>query len=276
MKKKYNSYLKIAVVTVLLAIALLKFPFSASAQQSEAQAFVQVDCLKIPFENEAKYLDFVKNTVIPIQKERIKQGSIVVWYLYKVRFTGAGDNYNYAAVTLFDKQANIESPFKGLDVGKILPGKDLNKVLLEANSMRTIVSSTLLQRQSFVYPPNGPGDFKYIQVDYMKVPQGMEGEYYDVETNIWKPVHNEFIKAGSRVGWSLWSRVFPSGSGLDFQFITVNYFSEFSKIGTDDYNAAFSKAHPGKNLDELGTKTNSSRELVKSELWEVVEKVVVQ
>ncbi len=247
--KKYNSCLKIAVVVILIAIAWVKVPTSASAQQNEPQAFVLVDCLKIPFENEAKYLDFVKNTVVPLQKERIKQGSIVLWFLYKDRFTGSGDNYNYAVVALFDNPANIENQFKGLDVGKIFPGKDVNKVLMEANSMRTLVSSTLLQRQSFVYPPSGPGNFKYLQIDYMKVPAGKEGEYYDVETTVWKPIHNEFIKAGSRVGWSFWGRVFPAGSSQDFQFITVNYFADWSKIGVADYNDAYSKAHPGKDIN---------------------------
>lgn len=276
MKKKYNNYGKAMAATIILAVAFSVFPILGNAQENEPQAFVLVDCLKIPFENEAKYLDFVKNTVVPLQKERIKQGSIVVWYLYKVRFTGVGDNYNYVAVTLFDKPANIESPFRGLDVGKILPGKDLNKVLLEANSMRTLVSSTLLQRQLFVYPPSGPGDFKYLQIDYMKVQQGKEGEYFDVENTVWKPIHNEFIKAGSRVGWSLWGRVFPTGSGLDFQYLTVNYFDDWSKIGTADYNDAFGKAHPGKDMNELGEKTNASRTLVKSELWEVVERAFPQ
>lgn len=273
--KKYNSCLKIAAVVILIAIAWAKAP-SASAQQNEPQAFVMVDCLKIPFENEAKYLDFVKNTVVPLQKERIKQGSILFWYLYKVRFTGAGDSYNYVAVSLFDNPAKIESPMKGLDVGKVFPGKDLNKVLTEANSLRTIVSSTLLQRQSFVYPEGGPGDFKYLQIDYMKVPAGKDGENYDVETTVWKPVHNEFIKAGSRVGWSFWGRVFPAGTGMDFQYITVNYFADWSKIGAADYNDAFSKAHPGKDINELGKRTDASRSLVKSELWEVIERVAAQ
>jgi hypothetical protein len=276
MKSRYNNYLKILTVAVLLAVAVVKLPYSASAQQNEPQAYVLVDCLKIPFENEAKYLDFVKNTVVSIQKERINQGSIVAWYLYKVRFTGAGDNYNYVVVSLFDKLANIENPFKGLDVGKVHPGKDLNKVLTEANSMRTIVSSTLLQRQSFVYPASGPGDFKYLQIDYMKVPQGKDGEYYDVETTVWKPIHNEFIKAGSRVGWSLWGRIFPSGASLDFQYLTVNYFAGWSQIGAADYNDAFNKAHAGKDLDALMKRTDDSRTLVKSELWEVIERVAAR
>ena len=272
--KNYNNYLRIIVVVVLFAIAWVKIPESASAQQNESPVFVQVDCLKIPFENEAKYLDFVKYTAVPIQKERIKQGTIAGWTLYKVRFTGACDDYNYVVVAVFTNPANIENPVKNLDVGKIFPGKDLNKVLMEANSLRTLVSSSLLQRQSSVYPENGPGDFKYLQLDFMKVKPGNDNEYLDVETNLWKPVHNEFIKAGSRVGWSLWGRVYPSGSGLNYQYVTVNYFADWSKIGAADFNAAFSKAHVGKDINALGERTNASRDLVKSELWEVVERVV--
>jgi hypothetical protein len=56
--------------------------------------------------------------------------------------------------------------------------------------------------------------------------------------------------------------------------VTVNYFPDFQKIGAADYNAAFAKAHAGKNMDELGTKTDNLRDLVRSELWQVVDVVM--
>ncbi len=276
MKNNYSSYQKALAALMMFAFVLLAFPFLGSAQENEPPLFAQVDCIKVKPENENKFLEFVKNNIKLLQTERIKQGTIAGWYLYKVRFTGSSDGYNYAGVTLYTNKANIESPWKGLDVERILPGKDMNKVFLEASAIRDLVSSILIVRQDFIYPQGGPGNFKYLQLDYMKVAPGKEGEYTDVETSIWKPVHNEFIKAGSRVGWSLWGRAYPAGTGLDFQYITVNYFADWSKIGSENYTDAFSKAHSGKDLDALMKRTDDSRTLVKSELWEVVEKVFPQ
>jgi hypothetical protein len=128
-------------------------------------------------------------------------------------------------------------------------------------------------KQDEAVPETNSGATKYIQVDFMKVKPGNEGAYLDVEKNIWKPVHQEFIKAGTRAGWSLWSSVFPSGSGADYQYVTANFFSDFSKIGAADYTDAFKKAHAGKDVDELNVKTGNSRDLVRSELWEVIDSV---
>lgn len=52
--------------------------------------------------------------------------------------------------------------------------------------------------------------------------------------------------------------------------------SDFSKIGTADYVDAFGKAHPGKNMDEQFAKTDATRVLVKSELWEVIDRATAQ
>jgi hypothetical protein len=107
----------------------------------------------------------------------------------------------------------------------------------------------------------------------MKVKSGNEGKYMDAENNIWKPVHKQFVKDGSRVGWSVWQAVYPGGVGSDFQYATTDYLADFSKVGAADMEGAFSKAHSGKNIDQLMQETNDSRDLVRTELWRVVETV---
>lgn len=276
MKKKYNYFLRAFFLFVISTVILCAFPMLSHAQENDPPLFALVECMKVKPENESKYLEVEKNIWKPLHLERTKNGNIAGWFLYKVRFTGTDDAYNYVTVTLFSNPANIEDPWKNIDPAKVLPGKDLDAAMKETGESREMVSSSLINRQASVYPEDGPGDFKYIQLDYMKVEQGKENDYWEAETNIWKPVHQEFIKAGSRVGWSLWGRVFPSGAGLDYQYVTVNYMADWSKIGTADYNDAFAKAHAGKNLDELFAKTNASRVLVKSELWEVIDKAFAQ
>ena len=276
MEKKYNYFLKTFFLFIFSTVILCAFPMLIHAQENNTPLFALVECMKVKPENEGKYLEIEKNIWKPLHIERARQGNIAGWFLYKVRFTGTDDAYNYVTVTLFSNPANIEDPWKNIDPAKVLPGKDLEAALKETGESRNMVSSILINRQASVYPDGGPGDFKYIQLDFMKVKPEKESEYWDVETSVWKPVHQEFIKAGSRVGWSLWGRVFPSGAELDYQYVTVNYMANWSKIGVADYNDAFAKAHAGKNLDDLFAKTNASRVLVKSELWEVIDKAFAQ
>lgn len=256
----------------VFAFVMTLVPLSVSAQDQPA-VFAIVDCMKVKPGSEDKYVDLEKNVWKPLHQERIKQGKIIGWILFRVLYTGTLDPYNYVTVTVFGNPANLENPWEGIDATKVLPGKDINKLMDETMKSRDLVKSSLLMREDFIYPESGMVDYKYLQVDFMKVNPGNEGLYLDVEKNIWKPVHKEFIKAGSRVGWSLWSNTFPSGAGLDYQFTTVNYFADFSKIGMANYTDAFAKAHPGKDINELSLKTGNSRILVKSELWEVVDRI---
>ena len=49
-------------------------------------------------------------------------------------------------------------------------------------------------------------------------------------------------------GWSLWSNVFPRGTGMESDAVTVDYYEDFSKISSANYRQAFEKAHPGKEV----------------------------
>ena len=195
MKRKFNNYGKVMAVTVLLAVVFGVFPLVGNAQENDPPLFALVECMKVKPENENRYLEVEKNIWKPLHLERAKQGNIMGWMLYRVRFTGTDDKYNYVTVTLFNDPLKIEDPWKNIDPAKVLPGKDLDAAMKETGESRDLVSGILINRQAFVYPESGPGGSKYIQVDYMKVEQGKETEYNDVEINIWKPVHNEFIKA---------------------------------------------------------------------------------
>lgn len=263
------------LISLILAFFLGCLPLAGTAQ-NEPAVFAIVEFMKVKPGNETKYLEVEKNIWKPLHQERINQGKITGWILYRVLYTGTQDPYNYATVTLFGGTANLEDPWAGIDPQKVLPDRDMDKDMVETDTSRELVKSHLIMRLDEVYKEGGPGAFKYIEVDYMKVKPGNESSYVEVERNIWKPIHNEFINAGQRVGWSLWSIVFPSGSGNDYQYVTANYFPDFQKIGAADYNAAYAKAHADKSVEELDSKTANSRDLVRSELWQVVDMVMKQ
>ncbi|MGD9929044.1 MAG: hypothetical protein AB7U05_03420 [Mangrovibacterium sp.] len=274
MKKQSYTGKKTRLVALMLAFVFGAIPIWGFAQQ-EPNIFAVVDYMKVKQGEEGKYIDLEKNFWKPIHQERIAQGEIIGWILYGVRYTGTSDDYNFVTVTLFDNPAKLEHTFS-VDPGKVHPGKDVNKIFNETLESRDLVKSNLVRRVDAVYPEGGPGNFKYLQVNYMHVKPGNEGMYVEAEQNVWKPVHQEFIQAGTRVGWSFWQMVYPSGSGVDSQFLTVDYFSDFSKIGMADHGAAFTKAHAGKDMNALMENTGKSREMIRTELWETLDVVMKQ
>ncbi|MCW0484189.1 hypothetical protein [Gaoshiqia sediminis] len=271
MKKQSYTGKKTRLVALMLALVFGAIPIWGFAQQNP-NMFAVVDYMKVKQGEEGKYLDLEKNFWKPIHQERIANGEIFGWLLFGVRYTGTADEYNYVTVTLFNDPAKLERTFQ-IDPAKVHPGKDLDKAFHETLHCRDLVRSILIHRVDAAFPEDGPGSNQYLQVNYMKVKPGVEGQYVETEQQVWKPVHQEFIKAGTRSGWCLWQAAFPGGANLPYQFLTIDYLPDFSKIGMADYTDAFLKAHPGKDVSLLTQNTSQSRTLVRSELWEKMDAI---
>lgn len=271
MRTKNYMMRKTMLFAVTMAFVFGALPMTGYAQDEPA-IFAVVDFMKVKQGDEGNYVDLEKTVWKPIHQERINQSEIVGWVLYRVHYTGSDDEYNFVTVALFDDPAKLEQTFS-VDVEKVHPGKDLDELFQKTMDSRQLVRQNLIRRVDGVFPEGGPGDFKYIQVNYMKVNPGGGGSYVDNELTVWKPVHQELINAGTRAGWSLWQGTFPFGTNMPYDFVTVDYFADFSKLGAADTEAAFNKAHSGKDIDELFSATTNSRSHVRAELWEVLDSV---
>jgi len=270
MKKKHLILMKTIVIALAVVVVLGASPIESKAQQQNP--FVQIACMKVKPENVSLYLEVEREIWKPIHQERVKQGKIMGWILYKIHYTGTNDEYNYATATIFADRANLENPFEGIDFEKMVPEVAWNKTL----KSRDLVKRNLIRLSAFAYPENstGPAPFKYIEVDYMKNKPG--SGYLSFERNISQPVQQEIVNAGSRAGWSLWRSVYPSGTEADFRYVTVEYYSDFSKLGTANFAEAFKKAHPNLQSQTEMRKVIESRDLVRGELWEVIDRVMLE
>ena len=114
---------------------------------------------------------------------------------------------------------------------------------------------------------------KYIQVDYMKVQPANEGDYMKVEQEGWKPIHQDRIKQGKLHSWYFFGVDFPSGTEAKYNYVTVNTFDQWSQIENPyaDLGTMVQKAHPGTNVDDFFARTSKARELVRSEMWELID-----
>jgi hypothetical protein len=271
MKKKHFFMKKSNAIAWVVVFAMMAIPFLVVAQEQNPTVFALVEFMKVKQGDGQKYTDLERNYWKKIHQERVKKGEIVRWSLYGVRFAGSDDDYNFVTTTIVSDPNKLENPYEGIDASKILAGEDVDKIMKETAESRQLVKSNLVRMVSSVNSASGPAPFKYIQIDFMKVKPENNASYLDVENNVWKPVHQQFIKDGSRAGWALWQAVYPSGAGMEYQYVTSNYISDFSKLMSADYNEAFTAAHPGGNTDKLMEDTDKSRVLVKSELWQLLD-----
>lgn len=103
----------------------------------------------------------------------------------------------------------------------------------------------------------------YLEVECMK---STSADYVDVETEIWKPMHQEAVNQGKMVNWTLYRVLY--GDRSDCDHYTVNAYRGLEQLNADRAFAdLFAIAHPGKNWDGAMKRTAAARTHVRSELW---------
>ena len=108
----------------------------------------------------------------------------------------------------------------------------------------------------------------YVSVDCMKA---TATNYEEIETKIWKPMHQHLVETGERNSWALYRVMYGDRSRCDYY--TVTTFAGGEQLNTVvDYAAAFDAVHPGKNVTKAMQQTWAAREQVATELWMLVDR----
>ncbi|MDH5381197.1 MAG: hypothetical protein OEW75_10110, partial [Cyclobacteriaceae bacterium] len=115
----------------------------------------------------------------------------------------------------------------------------------------------------------------YFTFDYMKVKPGKYADYVKTEA-VWKKIHQAKIKAGMADGWSFYQVASPSGSNVEYDFVTVNVFRGNKQLAGFYEGEYFPKGWESlltKEELELVNNTATTRSIVKSEVWYYVDGV---
>lgn len=255
-----------------MLVAFLSAPILSSAQQapSPPRLFARVTMLKAKEGKEKDFENFVRDRIKPLQALRRQQGKIALWIFFKVHFAGQGDDYNYVGVTYAPAWASMETePWASL-LKEMDADADVGAFLASQRELRTMVREHVLY-QLEALEPNPPVPSRYVRLDYMKTRPGKTSDYLKLEREDWMPFHQTLINDGQCSGWGLWQVVFPGGTGLPYDYVTSNRYSTYAQVLATDYEKTFKKATPAKNVNDVFNRTTQSRDIVKSELWEVVE-----
>ena len=106
----------------------------------------------------------------------------------------------------------------------------------------------------------------------MKVPTGGGAQYLEVE-QLWKNIHQVRINEGKMANWGLYSRVFPGGSDYPYSYATANGYGAFKDLNDFDLEDLMKKAGLVMSLDEIGDRTEEARDLVRAEVWFLIDHV---
>jgi len=264
---------------------LLSFLFLLQGLRSSAQAMDQkpvyfsVTYIKVQPGKETQYRELLKKYGKKINEYFYKNGMIMGWYMHEVIVpSGSATEYDYTAV-------NVSTDFKGLledtvsiraVFKKVFPGitdKMFDSIANQYQRARTVVKREMYISLTGLNMNSQAPPTKYVSLDFMKTLPGKEEDYEKMEKDTWIPIHKERVSLGIIKDWGLYQKILPSGAKEEYNYVTGQFFDDVSALANPKYVEAFNKAWPGQDVGKFIQNTESTRTLVKNELWQVIDYV---
>ena len=191
------------------------------------------------------------------------------WQLWRNVHAGANDPYQYITIQWYD---NYEHYF-----GENAPDGWMDEVYTETEwdelSEKAIASRTYAYEEVAhqVTTVDNPGLVKYILVTRMKVKPGMDADYVKMEEEIFKPYHEELIKRGLMTHWGIWNS-WPQKEGKT-RYAAMNGYGNVKQLTAPGIEISPAELNLDLTWEQVVELTQKTREMVSSELWELVDYV---
>ena len=257
-----------------VGMALIVAGLAAAGTPAAAQnVVVTVEYMKVAPSQGDAYLQVEQKMWKPIHEARVKAGNALGWYLYRVVSpSGTQVDHNFVTVAVYSSFADTENPYPAELISKIVPAQGAAEF-----NRKTLAARDLVRSETWGGIDRTPDTplakpARYLSVQYMKVPAGGDSAYLEVE-KFWKKMHEVRIKEGSMTNWGVYGRMLPEGSEYPYGYATASGYNSFKDIESLDFAGLIAKASLGMSLNEAADRTSKARDLVRGELWELVDYV---
>lgn len=171
-----------------------------------------------------------------IHRQRVADKSIKGWDLWTLTPNGTKQGSQYLTVTLFSTLQNMLQAINGLDVmayaKKAYPNKtekELGAILNKTGKARDLANQVLLKQVD-----RTKDDFKMkigtmLTMDIMKQ---QDDTYETVESEIFKPWHQEMVSKGKKGSWELLRTILPSGSEAYGTHLTISMYQDAAQLAS--------------------------------------------
>ncbi len=251
----------VRMISLLLLAAL---PFSIFSQgQTTVAAY-----MKVPQGGASEYLE-VENTWKKIHQKAIEAGVYNGWQLWRNVHAAADDPYQFITLTWYDDYEH----FFGENISQ-----DWSEGLFTEEEAEELSKKTLASRiyaledvSNLITVVDNPQPVKYLVVHRMKVNPGMVNDYVQMETEIFKPFHEELIRRDQLAYWGLW-RIWPYKEG-QCRFITVNGYRDAAQLTAEGEAVQFEDLGLDYTLEEITELAQKTRVIASDELWVLIDQV---
>ncbi len=260
-------YFSILFLPILLA--LQSFPASS---QTPAGEYMKVDYLFVDPAEQEQFLGFATTTWKSFQQERIDEGKISGWQLYRVRFSGnKSDNYNYVSVTSTKSMEVFEiDDFRQIGDAS---GRSSGTPVADLLSEQPFVQSEIWRvRRSVLRDREGPQS-RFLMMDFMNVSPGSGYQYVMFEDEIARPLHEDRMEQDRMNAWEVYQLITPGGLNYGYNYATGNFFNKLEHVEFGFTDELIRANHPDVNVMEFFETIYAMRDRVQSDIWKLLEYV---
>lgn len=260
-------------ITLLTGLLTFVFIISSAFSQVQRHDYQKIDYIKVDQNEVQRFITLSKEILKPAFEKLYSSNEIKSWRLYKIAYPGGErSDYNFASVITVTSPDVIEKLFSNQSLPLYIPEKNIKKDKKLLSSSTTHIASELWKVENTIKldtVSNQPS--RYMVMDYMDVNPGRGLDYLMLEDEIAKPLHEERVSREEMAGWEVYSLITPGGTEYGYNFSTGNHFDSLAHIEFGFTEEIINQAMADANIPELFNTIYSTRTLVKSELWELVD-----
>lgn len=226
--------LKIKIMKNLFALCLVVLlTFGAYSQEKTPPQYLLFEFMRVKAEQGSNYWQ-VEEFWSGIHKQRVADKSIIGWDLWSLTPSGTEQGSQFLTVTIFASLKDMVQAIGSLDVmayaKKAYPKMTDNE--LTAMYDKTGKSRDMAHQVLFKVVDVTKGDFTMkvgtmITMDIMKQ---LDDSYEKVESEIFKPWHQQMVEAGKKGSWELLQAILPAGSESYGTHITVSMYNDVAQL----------------------------------------------
>lgn len=258
---------------LLLSFALCLVFFASSFGQTQDDLYKKIDYLQVNQSQLDRFLKVADRDLASGFKSLLENNDIQGWYLYKVKYPGGEEStYNFVSITTTSSINGLGDHFSDSDAPGFVPSSIDKGSTQQLSKVATLIKSEIWRIENSAYSDTGATPSRYMSMDYMNVASGKSPDYLMLEDEIAKPIHLERMNRNRMIGWEVYALVLPGGVNYGYNFATGNHFNKLEHIEFG-FNEEIIRQTMGENsnVPELFQTIYDTRDLIKVELWELVD-----
>ena len=215
----------------ILFILALAFTLGISGQD---KLYLVFEMMKVDNEQESAYME-VESFWEKIHEQRVKNGDIIGWDLWRLAPGGESQGFQYMTVNLYDDPVKMMSGAGDFQAAlkaayPDMSEEDLNKKFNQTPKTRDLAVRIFLEQIDATEDDFGMPLGTVARINMMKVEEGNRGKYEKMESEVFKPMHQSDVDKGNRASWGLLRIMSPWGSDTYASHITVDMFKDMAHM----------------------------------------------